>query len=241
MKYGKPEKKSPNGLKPSNGLKPPGGQKSPHAHYKGLADDAVALQIFDIIERNPKISQKKITMHTGLAAGLVHSFMRKVISKGWVKANKVSAKRWLYFLTPEGFFQKSRLSMKYFSRAMSTYRMMQKLVREHLELCIANDWLKLVVAGDNELAEICVLNIKASNNFDLVAVVSDNGNGKTIVGGKILEYDSIENLDYDRLLICDAGFSHWHQRLEKKLDDKLFINLADLPEFQQNSTLQQNP
>jgi len=34
-------------------------QKSPHAHYKEIADNAVALQIFDIIERNPKISQKK--------------------------------------------------------------------------------------------------------------------------------------------------------------------------------------
>ncbi|MFQ5431267.1 MAG: winged helix-turn-helix transcriptional regulator [Nitrospinota bacterium] len=225
MKKGKPVKKSPDGLKPRNG------QQSPHAHYKDLADDAVALRIFDIIEHNPKISQKKITMHTGLAAGLVHSFMRKVISKGWVRANQVSAKRWLYFLTPEGFFQKSRLSMNYFSRAMSTYRMMQKLVREHLELCIANDWLKLVVVGDNELAEICVLNIKASNDFDLVAVVSGNGNDKTIVGGKILDYGSIENLHYDRLLICDAGFTHWHQRLEKKLDEKMFINLADLPEY----------
>ena len=207
------------------------GQKSPHAHYKTLADDAVALQIFDIIERNPKISQKKITMHTGLAAGLVHSLMRKVISRGWVRAKQVSAKRWLYFLTPEGFFEKSRLTMNYFSRTMSTYRMMQKLVRENLELCIANDWLKLIVAGSNELAEICVLNIQASNDFDLVAVVSGNGNGMTIVGRKVLEYESISKLDFDKILICDADFSYWHKSLERKLDEQMFINLADLPEF----------
>lgn len=121
--------------------------------------------------------------------------------------------------------------MNYFSRTMSTYRIMQKLVREQLELCVENDWLKLVVAGDNELAEICVLNIQASNGFDLVAVVSGNGNGKTIVGGKILDYESIQNLDYDKVLICDAGFNYWHRDLEKKLDEKMFINLADLPEF----------
>ena len=237
MKNDKPVKKSPNDLKLSNGLKlsddlkSSNDQKSPHAHYKGLADDAVALQIFDIIERNPKISQKKITMHTGLAAGLVHSFMRKVIARGWVRAKQVSAKRWLYFLTPEGFFQKGRLTMNYFSRTMSTYRMMQKLVRDHLELCIANDWLKLVVVGDNELAEICVMNIKASNNFDLVAVVSGNGNGNSIVGTENLEYGSINNLVYDRLLICDGSFRHWHQQAEKKLDEEMFINLAELSKF----------
>ena len=219
MKNSKPAKKIGNG------------NQSPHAHYKTLADDAVALQIFDIIERNPKISQKKITLHTGLAAGLVHSLMRKVISKGWVRVKQVSAKRWLYFLTPEGFFEKSRLTVNYFSRTMSTYRMMQKLVREQLELCAENDWLKLVVAGDNELAEICVLNIRASNEFDLVAVVSGRGNGKTIVDRDIQDYESIQNLNYDKFFICDTAFSLWHRSLEIKLDEKKFINLADVPEF----------
>lgn len=130
--------------------------------------------------------------------------------------------------------------MNYFSRTMSTYRMMQKLVRDHLELCIANNWLKLVVAGNNELSEICVLNIKASSDFNLVAVISDNGDDESIVGGKILEYNSVKDIDYDRLLICDPSFRQWHKKADVKLDEKMFINLVDLPEFQLTNALQQN-
>lgn len=121
--------------------------------------------------------------------------------------------------------------MNYFSRTMSTYRMMQKMVREQLEACVENGWLKIVVAGDNELAEICVLNIQASNYFDLVAIVAGNVNGKTIAGGKTVDYESIKKMDYDKVLICDAGFGHWHRSLEKKLDEEMFINMTELPEF----------
>jgi len=71
--------------------------ESPYTHYKNLADDDIAMRILEIIDQTPDVSQRKITIQTGLAAGLVHSFMRRVINKGWVRAKQVSAKRWLYF------------------------------------------------------------------------------------------------------------------------------------------------
>lgn len=177
---------------------------SPHVHYKNLADDAVALQILDEIEKDPNISQGKIVNRTGLAAGLVHSFMNKVISKGWVRVKQVSAKRWLYFMTPDGFLEKGRLTMYYLTRELRTYKKTQAAVLEMLQGLLRGNVKKLAVYGNSELAEIVVLNIKAMNTFELVAVASETSD-VTLVGVEVVDVEALRELEFDKLLRCDSG------------------------------------
>lgn len=187
-------------------------QESIHAQYKKMADEAVTLRIFDIIEQNPRTSQQKITMQTGLTTGLVHSFMKRVIKKGWVRAKQVNAKRWLYFMTPEGFMEKSRLTMGYLSRTLNAYRSAQEIVEAQLENCLENNWIRLVVVGDNELAEITALNIQASNDLTLVAVIAERRNDVTIAGELVRPFSSIDNLNFHKLLVCDHSFISWNMK-----------------------------
>lgn len=187
-------------------------QESIHAQYKKMADEAVTLRIFDIIEQNPRTSQQKITMQTGLTTGLVHSFMKRVIKKGWVRAKQVNAKRWLYFMTPEGFMEKSRLTMGYLSRTLNAYRSAQEIVEAQLENCLENNWIRLVVVGDNELAEITALNIQASNDLTLVAVIAERRNDVTIAGELVRPFSAIDNLNFHKLLVCDHSFISWNMK-----------------------------
>ncbi|MBI5637151.1 MAG: hypothetical protein HZA03_04165 [Nitrospinae bacterium] len=183
---------------------------SPYSSVKSSADDAVIMQIFSLVEKIPHISEKKITAFTGIAAGLVNSFMRKVAAKGWVKARQVSARRWIYFITPEGFAEKSRLTVKYLGNTLRTYKVAQKVIEEHLEICQRNGWEKLIVAGSNELADIAVLNITGTKGLTLV--------GKLINGGAaanyekeagVFQYSDVEKLEFDRILVCEPGFAEW--------------------------------
>lgn len=201
--------------------------ESLHTRYKNLANEAVALQIFDIIEQNPRVSQRKITRQTGLAAGLVHSFMSRVIGKGWIRARQVNPKRWFYFLTPEGFVEKSRLSMAYLSSTLNSYRLAQRIVQSTLNECFKNNWRKLLIIGNNELAEIVVLNIKAVDYFILTGIVSANGHGKKLMGHKILPADKIHEKDFHKILVCDIDFPDLYNGIINKLDKDLFLYLFD--------------
>lgn len=193
---------------------------SPHVFYKNMADDAIALQILDFVEKDENISQRKIIEKTGLATGLVHSYMRKVINKGLVKAKQVSAKRWLYYLTPEGFLEKSRLTIKYLSITLSNYRETNGMVRKKLQECKDNGWVKLIVAGDNELAEITAINIKAFDGLNLAGVVADKVNEDIMSGFDISPFDSIDKMDFDKILICDVSIIKWLQ--DRGRDEKSF-------------------
>ena len=209
--------------------KDPGNNKSPHAAYKDLADDVVALKILEIIEKNPDITQRKIKSQTGLAAGLVPSFMKRVINKGWVRAKKVSPKRWLYYLTPEGFIARSRLTANYLSRTFSEYRKAQGLVHGYLARCLDNGWTKLIVAGTNELAEVTALNVESIDEFDLVAIVGESGEITEINGRAVDPFELVLEIEHDRVLVCDVGFLKWWRRRNGDIESDSLIQMTGLP------------
>jgi hypothetical protein len=196
---------------------------SPYSTMKSSADDAVVMHIFNLVEEFPQITQKKITSYTGIAAGLAHSYMRKIVSKGWIKARQVSAKRWLYFMTPDGFAEKSRLTVKYLGNTLRTYKVAQTVVEEHLELCLSNGWGKLVVVGGNELADIAVLNINGTKGLTLAGKLI-NGEATNTRKAGVFHYSEIGTLEYDRVLVCDPGFADWAGKnknlfvIEKQMD-----------------------
>lgn len=202
--------------------------ESIHAHYKNLADDEIMLQILDIIESNPNTSQKKIMQQTGLATGLVHSFMHQILSKGWVRAKKVNAKRWLYFTTPAGFMEKSKLTINYLGRTLKTYRTAHNIIQNILNICIEKKWEKLVIAGDNELSEIAALNIKASDELVFNGLVARNRHGESIAGQTILPLVKIAEMDYQKILVCDSTLHDWFRDKANQIPHDEYIFLLDL-------------
>ena len=180
-----------------------------HSQFKTLADSAAELRVLELIEQSPNVSQRKITHQAGIAAGLVHAMMRKIIAKGWVKANQVSARRWFYYLTPEGFYEKSRLTLEFLSATIGNYQKTQKVVEAQLEKCLQKGWRKLVVAGHNDLAQIAALNIRANDALELVAVVSAQPGQDKVSGKETLPFSSVRSLVHDRTLVCDTAFLDW--------------------------------
>ncbi|MBI5814227.1 MAG: hypothetical protein HZB29_01300 [Nitrospinae bacterium] len=198
-------------------------KQSPHSFYKTMANEAVALQILGIIEEGKDVSEKKITVRTGLAAGLVHSFMRRVINKGYVKAKQVSPRRWLYYLTPEGFLEKGRLTLRYFSATLENYKTAQGMIRANLAECLESNMTRIVVAGYNDLAEIAVMNLLAMDNLTLVAVVADEWEGMSVAGAPAQPFEAADSLEYDRIIVCDVKFLEWWRKMKKGSDSARLI------------------
>jgi len=195
-----------------------------HSSYKSMEDDAIVLKILEIVETTPKVSQRKIVGQTGLAASLVHSFMRRVINKGWVKTRQVSAKRWLYYLTPEGFVEKGKLTISYLSHTLSNYRQAQERISGQLDLCLENGWRRLVIAGDGDLGEITLLNVKSRGEFELAGVLTDQA-GDSAKGLPVQGFEAVKEMKYDKILVCDVKFLYWWQDHFQDNSDLLVLNL----------------
>ncbi|MFL6646678.1 MAG: winged helix-turn-helix transcriptional regulator, partial [Sulfurifustaceae bacterium] len=78
-------------------------------------DERRLLELLDVVGQKSDVSQRHLARHLGVALGLANSYLRRCVRKGWIKISTAPANRYLYYLTPKGFSEKSRLTAKYLS------------------------------------------------------------------------------------------------------------------------------
>lgn len=122
-------------------------------------EDALLLEILETIESDSSITQRHLATSLGVALGLANSCLRRCARRGFIKIHLAPANRYLYYLTPQGFAEKSRLTAKYLSTSFEFYRLAGDSCRAVFQRCIERDWLRVVLCGDSELAEIATLKI----------------------------------------------------------------------------------
>lgn len=120
-------------------------------------EDVLTLEILDAVERDERVSQRHLAQSLGVALGLANSYLKRCIKKGWVKAHQAPANRYLYYLTPKGFAEKSRLTAQYLRASLAFYREAGESCARLFTECERNGWRRLLLCGVSELAEIATL------------------------------------------------------------------------------------
>src|SRR5690349_8309728 len=85
-------------------------------------DDRILLGLLESVERDGGQSQRRIASELGIALGLVNAYLKRCVKKGLVKVSEAPARRYAYYLTPQGFAEKSRLTVEYLSHSFSFFR-----------------------------------------------------------------------------------------------------------------------
>lgn len=120
-------------------------------------EEALTLEILDVIERRQNVSQRHLARHLGVALGLANSYLKRCVRKGFVKVREAPANRYAYYLTPKGFAEKSRLTVRYLSYSFAFYREAGTACRDVFEQCRARGWSRVIACGVSDLAEIATL------------------------------------------------------------------------------------
>lgn len=115
------------------------------------------VQLLSEIERNPSFTQRRLASELGIALGLMNQYIKRCVKKGWVRASQVSPRRIMYFITPEGFKEKSRMVGDYLARSLTFFRSAKAQCVDIFEDCRENGWTKVALVGEGDLADIASL------------------------------------------------------------------------------------
>jgi len=66
------------------------------------------VHLLSEIDRNPSFTQRSLASELGIALGLMNHYLKRCITKGWIRASQISPRRISYFLTSEGFAETQR-------------------------------------------------------------------------------------------------------------------------------------
>jgi predicted transcriptional regulator len=135
-------------------------------------DDTIMLGVLSSIEAEPHVSQRSMSSRMGVALGLTNAYLKRCVTKGWVKIQAVPRRRYAYYLTPQGFAEKARLSGEYLTSSLQFFRRARADIADTLKRFDHEGRRRVVLAGRSDLAEIAVLSAEGQN-VRLVAVLDD--------------------------------------------------------------------
>jgi DNA-binding MarR family transcriptional regulator len=133
------------------------------------------------IEKEETLSQRELSLRLGIALGLVNSYLKNLVGKGFVRVKAFPRNRYAYLLTPKGIAEKSRLAYQHLNYFTSLYTSTR---REYLELFSrlkAQGVSEVVFCGVDEVAEIAYLSLQEAG-LELEAVMDEGGERRELFG-----------------------------------------------------------
>ncbi len=112
------------------------------------------LTLFNTVERKPEINQRKLARELGISLGLTNTYFQRILKKGWIRAQQVKSRRWIYFLTPKGALEKSRLSLSYLKRTLNSFRELKSKGDEYLRILSKKGVQGIHLCGEEDLIEV---------------------------------------------------------------------------------------
>jgi DNA-binding MarR family transcriptional regulator len=160
----------------------------------------ITLGVLDAVEQNAQVTQRTVASELGIALGLANAYLKRCMRKGWIKVKQIPPNRYLYYVTPKGFAEKSRLTAEYLGSSFNFFRRARAQLEEALGACAARGWKRVALYGKGELTEIGAL-CNAEFHLDLVVVAP----GATRVGGVAAVATLDEAGALDAVIITDLA------------------------------------
>lgn len=170
-----------------------------------LADRAM-LKLLVALESGQPTSQRSLAARIGVALGMTNYLVKRAVRKGLLKVEKIPAKRYAYYVTPKGFGEKSRLVAQYLSSSLMFFRQAREEYSVLFAQIRAQNFSRVVLFGESDLAEIALLAAQAEN-VSVIAVIHPGSNQDVFCGVPVignLDYALEHNIDALVITMTDA-------------------------------------
>jgi DNA-binding MarR family transcriptional regulator len=136
-------------------------------------ESQLTLGLLQAIDNKDDISQRHLAQHMGVALGLANSYLKRCVKKGFIKITTAPANRYFYYLTPQGFSEKARLTGEFLSTSLTLFRLSGDVYAEVFEQCLEKSVSRVLFAGISDLTEIAYMR-SLQSELKIVGVFQPN-------------------------------------------------------------------
>ena len=151
----------------------------------GAPDDHKAFQLLSEVADEQPVSQRELAKRLGIALGLVNSYLKNFVAKGFIRIKNYPQNRYAYLLTPNGMAEKARLAYQHVNYFTSLYTVTRQdyllLFRELAGRGVS----QVTFCGVDEVAEIAWLSLQEAG-LELAGVMDDTNPGRDFMGRQVV-------------------------------------------------------
>jgi len=166
--------------------------------------DLRTLKILEKVENDSTSSQRDLARELNISLGLVNSFVKRLVKKGYFKIKQVPKNRIRYVLTVHGMAEKSRLTYEYVQLSYRFYKDARKKMRDLYADLEKQGVARIVFYGAGDLAEIAFISLQQTD-IKLEAVVDDKKSGERFMHLFVASPLRLESLQFDKILITSTN------------------------------------
>jgi len=162
----------------------------------------IMLGLLDAVEQDRAHSQRHLASELGIALGLVNAYLKRCMKKGLVKVRQAPARRFAYYLTPQGFAEKSRLTVEYLSYSFGFFRQAKTDCSDLFRIAKLRGVRAVLLIGQSDLAEVAAL-CAMEQGIGIVGLVDRDGGGP-FFGRPVFKTIDDVDVTFDAVLITDV-------------------------------------
>ena len=139
------------------------------------------------IKDDPSLSQRSLAHKLNISLGLTNAILQNLIHRGWIKAQKMTGRKILYLITPQGMARVTNLVYDRFRETQHYYQYTKELLTSYLTDLYTKGKRRAAIYGINQLAEITYLSLLDSS-LRLHSIITDNTSSskKKFLGHEVL-------------------------------------------------------
>jgi DNA-binding MarR family transcriptional regulator len=170
--------------------------------HDGAEKARILLGLLESVERDGGQTQRRLASELGIALGLVNAYLKRCIKKGLVKVSQAPARRYGYYLTPQGFAEKSRLTVVYLSDSFLLFRRARSDYSKVLGTARESGFTRIALAGVSDLAEIATI-CAIDDGTQIIGVVDPASTQVRFVGLPVFASYDLVSGTFDAVVITD--------------------------------------
>lgn len=163
-------------------------------------DKQLILSLLSAVEEDSHTTQNSLATRLGVGVGLVNSYMKRVIYKGYVKTKRLERRRLLYLLTPSGIKEKSRLTLEFLQFSYQYMRDFRARILNTLDPHVKAGVKNVVLYGNGEMAELAYLAL-TELGVTLHAIVDEDHKGEQLLKFTIRDLEWLKADDKHDLVL----------------------------------------
>jgi predicted transcriptional regulator len=171
------------------------------------------------VEENPEVTQRELSLRSGIALGLTNVLIRNLAQKGYLRITQAGWKRWLYNITPKGITHKVRLTVSYVHKVLDHYQNVRQTLREELEPLALTVESRVAIYGTGEFAELVYLGLKELGIEEIDIFSNQSPDGSRFLGIPVQDIASLKSRSYDRIVVAKIGDAKAYVAELKRLDE----------------------
>jgi hypothetical protein len=186
-------------------------------------EQEIVLRLLEHVEAGGSVSQDRFAKRVGIAKGLANAYFNRCLKKGWIKLRQVPKQRFLYYLSPQGFAEKARLTAQFLAYSYQFYRDTRADLVALMTNAAEQGHKRLAVLGAGELAEITAI-ISEESPVEIVGFIAPGSIRRRIAGRPVVAgWSDIEAADGAIMATVEDARSVFHAFCAEQPTVKVFV------------------